>query len=553
MQHPERIGKYQIEEYLGGGMSRVYRARDSVIGRTVAVKILTEEAAADPEAKARFLREAQLAGSLAHENVMAVYDFGEDEGRPFMVTEFLRGEDLRHAIQRGHFSGFADKLRAAQQIAKALEYIHAQGIIHRDIKPENVHLSATGTIKLMDFGIAKTQDLSLTRPGYTMGTPYYMAPEQVMGSNVTHLADIYAFGVMLYELCVGAKPFQAETVEQLFYAILNQPLDLEPLRAAGAPERICRLVERATAKNAADRPQSFSEVRREIEETLREWESPAPAPVLASEPSRPRSSWLLYAAVAALVLLMAATGLYYAFRHRAATPEETKAPAPLSATISTPTGEMVLVPSGRFLAGEGRTPTDLRAFYIDRTEVSNRAYAAFCRARERPLPPGFREDQPDLPVVNITFVDAQEFAKWAGKRLPTRLEWEKAARGADGRAYPWGETHDPSRANVADNPAKPQGPVAVGGFATGASPYGVLQMAGNVWEFVDELRTPSAGAVEAFRRVLTPPATADEPWYTMCGGSFQEPLVKNVAWEWAAVPARYRSAAIGLRCVKDAR
>lgn len=553
MQHPERIGKYQIEEYLGGGMSRVYRARDTVIGRTVALKVLTEEAAADSESKARFLREAQLAGSLAHENVMAVYDFGEDEGRPFMVTEFLRGEDLRHAIQRGHFPDFAAKLRAAQQITKALEYIHEQGIIHRDIKPENVHLSTTGTIKLMDFGIAKTQDLSLTRPGYTMGTPYYMAPEQVMGTNVTHLADIYAFGVMLYELCVGTKPFHADAVEQLFYAILNQPLNLEPLRAAGAPERICRLVERATAKNAAERPQSFSEVRREIEETLRELESPAPALAPATGPPQARRSWLVYSAVAAVVLLVAAAGFYYVFRPRSAAPGEMKAPAPLAATISTPTGEMVLVPAGPFLEGEARTPADLPAFYIDRTEVPNRAYAEFCRARGRPLPPGFREDQPELPVVNVTFVDAQEFAKWAGKRLPTRLEWEKAARGADGRAYPWGDVHDPSRANVADNPSRHQGPVVVGGFAAGASPFGVLQMAGNVWEYVDELRTPSAGAVEAFRRVLTPPATADEPWYTMCGGSFQEPLVRNAAWEWAAVPARYRSPAIGLRCVKDVR
>ncbi len=531
MEHPHRIGKYELEEYLGGGMSRVYRARDTLIGRTVAVKILTDEATADPEAKARFLREAQLAGSLSHENVMSVYDFGEADGRPFMVTEFLRGEDLKHALKANRFHTMEDKLRAALQIAKALEYIHQQGIIHRDIKPENVHLSVNGTIKLMDFGIAKTRDLTLTRAGYTMGTPYYMAPEQVMGRDVTHLADIYAFGIMLFEMCVGSKPIQADTVEQLFYAILHTPLDVSPMRQVGAPETICALVERCAAKDPAQRPQSFAEVREVLSQAL----APAPAPMAPPEPARgepPSRRWILY--LAAPVALAAAGGVYWMTRAK---------PAPLPEALATPTGDMALIPA------EGQLP----AFYIDRTEVTNRAYAEFCRVRQRPFPPGFAENQPDLPVVNVTFVDAQEFAKWAGKRLPTREEWQRAARGREGHPYPWGDAHDPARANVADNPAALKGPAPAAAFSQGASPFGVLQMAGNVWEFVDEPRTPSAGALDAFGRIMTPPPTADEPWYTMCGGSFQEPLFRNVNGEWASVPARYRSAAIGFRCAKDAR
>ena len=204
IQLPARIGKYELEEFLGGGMSHVYRARDTVIGRTVAVKILTEAGCEDAETKARFLAEARMAGNLTHDNIISIYDFGEDEnGHPFLVMEFLRGEDLRHAIRDGHTGDLRGKLKIALQVARALEYIHSQGIVHRDIKPENVHLNAAGVVKLMDFGIAKTANMSLTRAGYVLGTPYYMAPEQVTGQNVTEQVDVYAFGVLLFELLSG--------------------------------------------------------------------------------------------------------------------------------------------------------------------------------------------------------------------------------------------------------------------------------------------------------------------------------------------------------------
>src|ERR1700757_1771380 len=137
MELPARIGKYELEEFLGGGMSHVYRARDTVIGRTVAVKILTEQGCADEEVKARFLAEARMAGNLAHDNILSIYDFGEDDHRrPFMVMEFLRGEDLRHAIKEGHTGDLRNKLKIAVQVARALAYIHAQKIVHRDIKPD---------------------------------------------------------------------------------------------------------------------------------------------------------------------------------------------------------------------------------------------------------------------------------------------------------------------------------------------------------------------------------------------------------------------------------
>jgi serine/threonine-protein kinase len=151
-------------------------------------------------------------------------------------------------------------------------------------------------------------------------------------------------------------------------------------------------------------------------------------------------------------------------------------------------------------------------------------------------------------------VDAQEFAKWAGKRRPGKAEWERAARGADARAYPWGGAPDPSRANVADNPGLTvRALMPVNSFPPGASPYGVLQMAGNAWEFVDERVAPSPGALQAYAKLLSPSPTADEPWYTIHGGAFDIPLIKDAAFEWSAVPARYRAPDIGFRCAKAAQ
>ena len=167
-----------------------------------------------------------MAGNLVHDNILSIYDFGADEqGRPFMVMEYLRGEDLRHAIKNAHTGDLRSKLKIAVQVARALQYIHSQKIIHRDIKPENIHINTAGVVKLMDFGIAKTEGLAMTRAGYVLGTPYYMAPEQVTGQNITEQVDVYAFGVLLFEMFTGTKPITGDAVERIFYSILNEPLN----------------------------------------------------------------------------------------------------------------------------------------------------------------------------------------------------------------------------------------------------------------------------------------------------------------------------------------
>ena len=539
LQLPARIGKYELEEYLGGGMSHVYKARDTVIGRTVAVKILTDQGCADAEAKARFLQEARMAGNISHDNCLSIYDFGEDDQHhPYMVMEFLRGEDLRHAIREGHLPDVRTKLKIALQAARALNYIHSLKIIHRDIKPENLHITTNGVVKLMDFGIAKTEGLSMTRTGYVLGTPYYMAPEQVLGSEITEQVDVYSYGVMLYEIFAGVKPVTGDTVERIFYSILNEPLNVEPLRQTDAPPAVADLVAKCTAKKPAERPQGFGPVCEELERILAGLE-PAAAPP-AEAPGRP--AWLIPAA--ALVFFLIAGLMMWFFLGK---PKQDTGPA-FAKMLNTPAGEMELVPAGPFLFGEKKESVILPSFYVDKTEVSNRAYASFAAATGRVLPEGFPQDQPDLPVVNVTILDAQAFAAWAGKRLPNAREWEKAARGTDGRAFPWGNEKDPARANLASAGLKP-----ITDFPNGASPAGALNMVGNAWELVEQLSTPSARAVDTFKKLVSPEPGPQEPWYTIRGESFSDKLDDSVIWDSTTVPARFHGPNIGFRCVKDPR
>jgi formylglycine-generating enzyme required for sulfatase activity len=385
----------------------------------------------------------------------------------------------------------------------------------------------------------------MTRAGFVLGTPYYMAPEQVTGANITEQVDVYAFGILLFELLTGVKPISGDTVERIFYHILNEPLNLDPLHQTGVPQSLCLLVAKCTAKNPADRPQGFGPVCEELERVLVEQEAPTaimpemqPAPPLPT-PVKATPGWL---PVVVLAALAAAAGLYFATR-----PKPGPAGPALARSIPTSTGEMMLVPAGTFLFGEKKQPVDLPAFYIDKTEVTNAAYAAFCQATEHPLPNNFKVDNPTYPVVEVSFLDAQAFAKWSGKRLPTAREWEKAARGTDGRDYPWGSRADPSLANLHS-----EGPWAADAMPGGASPNGALNMVGNVWELVDQSNPPGA-KIEQFK-AMDPPPGPNDLWYTIRGGGFNGPqLVPALIWDDTAVPARWKDMNLGFRCVRDAQ
>lgn len=548
MQIPAIVGKYELLEFLGGGMSHVYRGRDTVIDRPVVVKLLTLEACQDVEAKARFLQEARLAGNIQHENIVSVFDFGEHEGRPFIVMEYLKGEDLRDAIRAAHTGSLMERMKIALKIAEAMEYVNGRGIVHRDIKPENVHIDPQGRVKLMDFGIAKTADLSLTKTGMTMGTPYYMAPEQVAGRPVTYLVDIHAFGMLFYELLTGVRGVNGDTIEAVLFQILNQPLDPAPMVNAGVPPEVRALVLKCVEKKAEDRPQSFrvvvAELRGLIAVAASEGTRPLkarPFPQVAAlvPDEKSRRSPAIWIALGIFLVAAAAGAVWWSTRSK-------KALADVSASKAVPVVQappeipgMIYIPAGIFLAGESNNSTQIHAFYIDETEVSNAEFADFCRATGCAMPEGAA----DLPVVRVTVAQAREFAAWKGKRLPDALEWERAARGTDGAKYPWGNAEDASLANVAARALMP-----VRSFKA----YPAYQMAGNAWEMVEGEIVPSEGAKAAFAKLLNPPLTPRDKWITMRGGSFKFPLGSAVAYEWSALPERYSSPDIGFRCAKPA-
>lgn len=223
-------------------------------------------------------------------------------------------------------------------------------------------------------------------------------------------------------------------------------------------------------------------------------------------------------------------------------------------SVATNTGTMLLVPAGRFVYGLDKQAGVAPAFYIDQTEVTNRAYLAFCRATRRELPSGFPQDRPEYPVVNINIEDAAAFAKWAGKRLPDSLEWEKAARGAQGYLYSWGDTPEPQRANVADRAPEHGGATGLlpaDSMPQHASPSRALHMTGNAAEWVRTTATPDAAIVQRFSKLLNPPPGPAEPWFLMRGGSYLRPLADAALWRAEAVPGRYAASDLGFRCVMD--
>ncbi|HET6372835.1 MAG TPA: serine/threonine-protein kinase [Candidatus Polarisedimenticolia bacterium] len=310
-----QLGPYEVVRPLGsGGMGEVYLARDTRLDRSVAVKVLPQHLSSSAELRQRFEREARAASSLNHPHICAIYDIGNQDGTDYIVMEHLEGETLAQRLAKGPIRT-AEAIRIGMQIADALDKAHQGGLIHRDLKPGNVMLTKSGA-KLLDFGLAKsatpsgesspmtaaaTMTSPLTAQGMIVGTFQYMSPEQLEGGDVTARSDIFAFGVVLYEMLAGRKAFEGKTQASLVAAILKetpQPLSaLQPL----TPPGLARLVETCLEKDPDERRQSMHDVLLELR-----WladgssQTGVPAPALPAKRPRERLAWIVAAiAVAA--------------------------------------------------------------------------------------------------------------------------------------------------------------------------------------------------------------------------------------------------------------
>ena len=261
----ENIGKYQLLEQIGvGGFGEVFKAFDPLIKRHVAVKTCNS---GSDEIRSRFFQEAEIAGNLQHRNITTVYDFGLEDGLPYLVQEYLTGEDLDRKIKRREPVNFGTKLGWMLQIARGLAAAHSAGVIHRDIKPSNIRVLDDGTAKIMDFGIAKLmqQESGLTQTGMTIGTAAYLSPEQVRGDSVDARTDIFSFGVLSYELLTYARPFEGREISAVLYHVLHTEPKAVSEVWPGAPSGVVTIVRRCLEKHAAKRFADGSELARELE------------------------------------------------------------------------------------------------------------------------------------------------------------------------------------------------------------------------------------------------------------------------------------------------
>lgn len=621
--------RYDVLDWIGGGgMAGVYLARHRIHGGFCAIKVLAEHFSHDENLVASFMQEARTAASLeGHPHIVRILDIAANDGLYYLIMNFIEGEDMSSYLERNGRLSPIETASVIWQVADALAWAHERGVVHRDLKPANIRLDSRGQVVVMDFGIAKVgaTPSALTQMGATVGTPYYMSPEQIIGSGVDARSDLYALGVIAYQLVSGRRPFEGDNHQAIWHAHQTQtPTPIEEL-VPEIPKTLAFVISRLLEKDPDKRYQSAADVADHLERIVKtaapvklvpqlgkqldEWRatppssstltSPAsrpPAPpadnTVAMEPpveprlappppspatpppqepaAKPASKMapVLIGLIALLVVLIAGVA-YFAFQPSGPTQEVVVEPDPLPFEIETSTGLMALIPEGQAIAGDDaaesakdwnpRRTITLPAFYIDRTEVSNASYKAFCEATSHPRPedppddPGYFDNKPNHPVVNVSFRDAEAYAAWAGKRLPTNEEWEKAARGDDGRVYPWGDAAPtPRQANVDGDADGFPMQAPVDSLPVGVSPHGALHMVGNVWEMTSSEFRPSNFQMFLEDLRLSFPDASDE-WISIRGGSFLSPAedLDLQAYSRAGWPVNLKNEFIGFRCAKD--
>lgn len=267
-QGSQKLGKYNILEKIGqGAMGEVYKAKDEVLQRQVAIKTMAGTPSfEDHELLQLFRREAQAAAGLNHPNIVTVFDFGENDDKLYIVMELLEGSDLFHVIRDKRLKRLREKVELMRRIAEGMAHAHSQGFVHRDLKPANIRVLPDGTPKILDFGLARAREAEATRTGRIVGTPHYMSPEQVRNERIDARADVFALGVLFYEMLTGERPFPATDLHGVLYQIIQR--EPAPARSLNplVPRTIDLILERALAKSPADRYRDAGELRAALEQ-----------------------------------------------------------------------------------------------------------------------------------------------------------------------------------------------------------------------------------------------------------------------------------------------
>ena len=464
-----RLGKYELHELIGqGGFGVVYRATDTSLGRVVALKVLHSQLLFDPAQIERFQKEARIVAALDHPNIVAIYEAGEAEGRYYLAMKYLGGGSLKDRLAQGRLS-FQQAAQVIQEVCEGLQEAHARGWVHRDLKPANILFDGRGRAVVTDFGLARA--LSLVSGSSSslggVGTPFYRAPELWRGKPPASPAtDVYALGCILAEMLTGRAIFTGETPDQVMYQHIMEGPDFGANWPPNdTPGGAVQAVERALQKNPPERysdAQGFASALMQGARAAEQARAPERAVATLKRPAQIRGEHLWVTLAPGVEM------------------------------------EFVRVPEGEFWMGSDQGRDDERpcrkvwldAYWIGRYPVTCAQYAAFVKAARAAPPAGWKNGQippgkDQHPVVNVSWQDVQDFCEWAGLRLPSEAQWEKAARGVHRREYPWG--NEPPDEKCCNGNGWFGDTTPVGQFSpVGDSPYGCADMAGNVWEWVND-------------------------------------------------------------------
>lgn len=534
---------YAVEGQLGaGGFAVVFLVHDLNLKRKLAVKVLSPDLTTSRTVLERFRREAETIAQLSHPHIVPLHFIGQKDDLLYLAMECVDGGSLADRIEREKQLPPDDVIRYMREVATALDHAHRRGVVHRDIKPHNVLLDReTGRALVTDFGIARTAEgTSLTASGMMVGTPAYLSPEQVTGHPSDHRADIYALGVMGFEMLTGEPPFTGPTPTAVLMKRLSEPPPRVGKLRPETPQILQDVIEGCLAQNPDERYQSAGDVARTLGA-----QTPISGGHVTSQVTvkrrRRRRRRIVAGAAAGVVALAAVVAGWSAWQtaERQRAMEDSRVPR-----------GMVVVPGGTYTIGaEDGRPWDgpahqvtLDSFAIDRTEVTVGAYQRYREATGAPAPwaPGPAPDS-SMPVTGVLWSEATAFCAWRnpGGRLPTEAEWEAAARGREGRRFPWGNRLVTDAANI----GRPGGSVLpVGSFPLGSTPLGVHDMIGNVWEWTGSSAAayPGGSAPEGADRLLA-----------IRGGAYDLPAaVASASFRGAMPPNARRSdlAKTGFRC-----